>query len=86
MSIDEFRRFGTTGRFVNVNFPPMMTVTLQVEEINECDVRVEHKYVPIDTERVKKYKEKVMLRRTKPLLSGHKNTLDCTMNIRCERA
>ena len=86
MTIDEFRAFGgKSGRFVNVNCPPMMTLTLQVEEINDSDVRMEHKYVPIDSDRVNKYKEKVMLRRTKPLVGSQKNTLDCTMNIRCER-
>jgi hypothetical protein len=82
MTIDDFRQFGETGRFVNVSFPPMMAVTQQVEEVNEGDVCVEQKYVPIDTDRIQKYKEKVMLRRAKPLTGSSKNTLDSTMNIR----
>ena len=87
LSIEDFRNFaGKHAKFINVNFPPMMTMTLQIEEINDSDVRMEQKYVPIDTDRVNKYKEKVMLRRTKPLLGSQKNTLDSTMNIRCERS
>lgn len=85
MTIEEFRSFGESKKFIHVNFPPMMTMTLQVEEINDSDIHMEHKYVPIDVDRVNKYKEKVMLRRTKPLLSGQKNTLDSTMNIRCDK-
>lgn len=81
MTIEHFRGFCKTGRIVNINFPPMTTLTLQVEEVNECEINV-NKFVPIDTDRVNKYKEKVMLRRTKPLLSNQKNTLDKTMNIR----
>ena len=94
MTIDEFRAYSQKGssdddatppRFININFPPMMTVTTQIEEINDSDVHIEKKFVPIDMDRVNKFKERVMLRRTKPLLSGQKNTLDCTMNIRCEK-
>jgi hypothetical protein len=80
MTIDEFRRKGRTSQFTHVLFPPMTMEVLQVDEINESDVSRVH-YVPIDMERIKKYREKVMLRRTKPLMSGQRLTLDNTMNI-----
>jgi hypothetical protein len=59
----------------------MMTVTQQVEEVNQRELRSEYRYIPIDSERVNKYKEKIKLKRTKPLVN-FKNTLDHTMNLK----
>lgn len=82
MTIDEFREFCKTSKLINVNFPPMMTLTQQVEEINECDIFNEFKYIPLDSERVNRYKERQMnLKRSKPI-NNIKNTLDHTMNIK----
>lgn len=82
MSIEEFRVFCKTSKIINVNFPPMMTLTQQVEEINECDIFNEYKYIPLDSERVNRYKERQMnLKRNKPI-NNIKNTLDHTMNIK----
>lgn len=81
MSIDEFRKFTETGKIININFPPMMTMTQQIEEINESDINNEFKYIPLDTDRVNKYKEKIKLKRTKPL-HDFKNTLDHAMNLK----
>lgn len=81
MSIEEFRERCHTSRLVIVNFPPMMTVTQQVEEINQRELRSEYRYIPLDAERVNKYREKIKLKRTKPLVN-FKNTLDHTMNLR----
>jgi len=81
MGIEEFRRFCPTHKLTVVNFPPMMTLTRQIEEISDNDVRSTHKYVPIDNERIDRYEKKLNLKRTKPLATV-KNTLDRTMNIR----
>lgn len=81
MSIEHFRERCHTSRLILVNFPPMMTVTQQVEEINQRDMRSEYRYIPLDSERVNKYKEKIKLKRSKPLVN-YKNTLDHTMNLK----
>lgn len=81
MTIEEFRTFTETSKIINVNFPPMMTMTQQIEEINESDINSEFKYIPLDTDRVNKYKEKIKLKRTKPL-HDFKNTLDHAMNLK----
>lgn len=81
LSIEEFRRYAHTNKIININFPPMMTMTQQIEEINESDINNDYKYIPIDTERINKYKEKIKLRRTKPL-HDNKNTLDHAMNLK----
>lgn len=81
LSIDEFRHFCPSQRLTIVNFPPMMTLTQQIEEINDNDVQSMHAYVPIDYERIDKYQKEIKLKRSKPLISKH-NTLMCAMNIR----
>lgn len=81
MSIDEFRSHSTSNKLIIVNYPPMMSLTQQVEEINETELRSEYKFIPIDNERVHKYQEKIKLKRSKPLVN-FKNTLDSTMNLR----
>lgn len=83
MEIDEFRKFVESNKVLNVNFPPMTTLTQQVEELNECDINSEYRYIPIDNERINKYKEKLTLRRTKPV-TDFKNTLDHMMNLKIQ--
>lgn len=78
MPIEAFREFCFTSRIININFPPMMTLTQQIEEFNETDINTEYKYIPLDTERINKYKEKMKLKRTKPL-TDQENTLDKIM-------
>lgn len=81
LSIQEFRTFCNTTKMLNINFPPMMTMTQQIEEINDSDINSEYKYIPIDTERINKYKEKIKIKRSKPL-TDFKNTLDHAMNLK----
>lgn len=81
MSIHDFRAFCDSSKLVLSNFPPMLSLTQQVEEVNDTELRSEYKFIPIDSDRVNKYQEKIKLRRTKPLVN-FKNTLDCTMNLR----
>jgi hypothetical protein len=84
MSIGEFRSYVCTTRGqqqVIVNCPPMHSVTQQVEEVCESDLCSEYRYVPLDSERVSRYQEKIRLSRTKPLIN-FKNTLDHSMKLK----
>jgi hypothetical protein len=81
MTIEEFRTHTASAKLMLVNYPPMMSVTQQVEEVNEAELRSEYRFIPIDNERVNKYQEKIKLKRSKPLVN-FKNTLDSTMNLR----
>jgi len=83
MEIEEFRQFSETSKVLSVNFPPMTTLTQQIEELNECDINSEYRYIPIDHERINKYKEKLTLRRTKPV-TDYKHTLDHMMNLKIQ--
>jgi hypothetical protein len=58
-----------------------MTLTQQIEEINESDINNELRYIPVDTERINRYKEKIHLKRTKPINTSE-NTLDQAMNLK----
>lgn len=81
LSIEEFRSYCPSHRLTVINFPPMMTLTQQVEEINDTDVQSTHKYVPIPSERIDRYQKEIKLKRTKPLVNKN-NTLINAMNIR----
>lgn len=82
LSIDAFRNFCYTGKVININFPPMMTLTQQIEEINQCEIVNDRMYIPVDNDRINRYKEKQLcLKRTKPIHS-HENTLDQAMNLK----
>ena len=80
-SIEEYRKYINTTKLLTINFPPMMTITQQIEEINDCDVNSEYRYIPIDQDRLNKYKEKLTLKRSKPL-TNFKHTLDHLMNLK----
>ena len=83
LDIDAFRECFDSNKILSENFPPMMTLTQQIEEINQCDIDSEYRYVPIDTDRINKYKEKLTLKRTKPL-TNYKHTLDHMMNLKIQ--
>lgn len=80
LNIEDFRGYFESNKVLSVNFPPMMTLTQQVEEINECDIKSEYRYIPIDHDRINRYKEKLTLKRNKPL-TDPKQTLDHMMNL-----
>lgn len=81
LSIEEFRSFHNTNKLINVNIPPMYALTQQIEEINESDMSSDFKYIPIDNDRINKYKDKIKIKRSKPL-NDYKNTLDHAMNLK----
>jgi hypothetical protein len=81
MDIDEFRVFFKSNKMVNVNFPPMSSLTQQIEEVNEHEINNEFKYIPLDQERIEKYKAKIMFKRVKPLIDN-KNSIEASMNLK----
>lgn len=83
LDIEAFREYFDSNKILSENFPPMMTLTQQIEEINECDINSEYRYIPIDHDRINKYKEKLTLKRTKPL-QNYKHTLDHMMNLKIQ--
>jgi hypothetical protein len=81
MEIDEFRNYNKTQKVINVNFPPMTSLTQQIEEINEYELNSELRYIPLDSERINRCKEKMMFKRNKPVVND-KSTLESAMNLR----
>lgn len=81
MDIDAFRTYSSTNKIINVNFPPMTSLTQQIEEINEYELNSDMRYIPLDNERINRCKEKMLFKRTKPLMS-EKTTLESTMNVK----
>jgi hypothetical protein len=80
MDIEEFRSFFKSNKVINVNFPPMISMTQQIEEINEHEINNDFKYVPLDQDRIDKYKAKTLFKRNKPLMA--KSTLESSMNLK----
>jgi hypothetical protein len=84
MDIGQFRNFTKKEhKFINVNFPPMTSITQQLEEINDFELNNDLKYIPIDNERINKYKEKIIFKRNKPLIDSTRS-LETTMNLKYE--
>ena len=82
LDIDTFRSYcGSHGRLTLVHFPPMQAMTQQVEEINDGDLRcMRPSYIPLDQRRVSRAHANIVLRRTKPVVTG-RNTLDRAINL-----
>lgn len=80
MEIEEFRAFTSSHKVLHFNFPPMQQLTQQLEEVNECDVIPDLRYIPFDHERVNRYKEKIKMFRDKPS-SSTQSTLDDVMQF-----
>lgn len=81
LDIDGFRAYTKGSKFINVNFPPMTSVTQQLEEISDYELYSECRYIPVDNDRINKYKEKISFRRNKPLIDT-KKSIESTMNLR----
>lgn len=65
LEIEEFREYCNTGKIININFPPMMTLIQQIEEINEVDINSEFKYIPVDSSRSNIKEKPLLLGRTR---------------------
>lgn len=81
MDIDTFRNVGKCNKLMNINFPPMTSITQQLEEINDFEISNDFKYIPVDDDRINKYKEKIIFKRNKPLIDKNKS-LESTMNLK----
>lgn len=81
LDIETFRNYTNGNKFINVNFPPMTSITQQLEEINDFEISNDFKYIPVDNERINKYKEKIVFKRNKPLIDSNKS-LETTMNLK----
>lgn len=81
LDIEGFREYFKSNKVLNINFPPMSSLTQQIEEINDYELNNDYKYIPIDNDRINKYKERQMIfKRNKPLINSS-NTLESTMNL-----
>lgn len=81
LDIDEFRNYNKTHKVINVNFPPMTSLTQQIEEINEYELNSDMRFIPLDSERLSKCKEKMMFKRSKPIVNEN-STLESVMNLK----
>lgn len=81
MDIETFRNMGKNNKLMNINFPPMTSITQQLEEINDFEISNDFKYIPVDDDRINKYKEKIVFKRSKPLIDKNKS-LESTMNLK----
>ena len=75
-TIEEFRKYTSGNKLVNVSFPPMVSVIQQIEELNDYEIS-DTKYVPFDDDRLKD-KDKMIFKRTKPLVDS-KNSIETFM-------
>jgi hypothetical protein len=69
------------SKIININFPPMSSISQQIEEINEYELNNDYKYIPLDHERINKIKEQMVIKRNKPLINN-KNSLENSMNLK----
>lgn len=81
MEIDQFRTYSKSKKIININFPPMSSLSQQIEEINEYELNTDYKYIPLDYERINKIKEQMVIKRVKPLINN-KNSLENSMNLK----
>jgi hypothetical protein len=81
MDIDAFRGYSHSNKVININFPPMTSLTQQIEEINEYELNPDMRYIPLDNERINRCKEKMIFKRTKPL-TNEKTSLESSMNVK----
>ncbi len=82
MTINEFRKNHESSKVVNLNFPPMTSLTQQIEEVNDYEIFNDFKFIPIDNDRIDKYKERVF-KRNKPVINS-KNTIESSMKLKYE--
>ena len=81
LDIDSFRNYSGTNKVININFPPMTSLTQQIEEINEYELNNDLRYIPLDSDRINRCREKMIFKRNKPLIND-KTTLESSMNLK----
>lgn len=68
MTIEDFRGYTNCNKLIHLNFPPMTSLTQQIEEVNEYELNADMKFIPLDHDRINRCKEKLAfggLKRTK---------------------
>ena len=84
LDIEEYRKYTITAKkLIDCILPPMISYIPKLEEINKDIFNKsdnQYKYVPLDYSRIKRFNDKLKLKRSKPL-TEFKNTLDHTMNL-----
>lgn len=81
MTIDEFRSFHNNKyKEATMIMPPLYSVIPQIEENYIEKSAKKKRFVPIDLEKVKRAKENLRLKRSKPI-QKYKNTLENCMNL-----
>ncbi len=81
MDIEQFRNYCNSAKMIHINFPPMTSITQQIEEINEYEMNSEVRYIPIDNDRINRYKEKIIFKRPK-MDNPEKSMLEHAMNMK----
>lgn len=75
-SIEEFRKYTNGDKVINIIFPPMTSMTQQIEELNDHEVD-ENKYIPFD----KDDKSNILIyKRDKPLIDS-KNSIETLLKV-----
>ena len=84
LTIEQFRSYNkNNNKILMINIPPLVSIIPEIEETNS-EINVNNKnnsYIPIDSDRIKNYNEKLKLQRNKPI-SDKKNTLETCMNLK----
>ena len=82
MDINKFREFFKSNKVININmFPMISAVSIQIQEINECEINNDFKYIPLDNDRISNYKKSLLIKRNKPI-NSNSNSLENYMNLR----
>jgi len=83
MDIDKFRNPESIPKKYEVIYPPMLSILPQLEEteifIESNNMRKAKQEIPVDNERIQRAREKLKLKRSKPL--RERNTLEHCMNL-----
>ena len=84
LTIDEFRLFNNNiKRQIQINIPPMVSIIHQVEETNLDLSNADKKnFIPLDDTRIKSADDNLRLKRSKPIASSQKYTLENCMRLK----
>ena len=79
LSIEQFRSIVDNNYNTNILLPPLISIIPQLEVYKNNINNNEKDFIPLNNERIEKYKE-LKLKRTKPIID-HKNTLDHSLKL-----
>ncbi len=80
LDIDDFRKYTETNKIIHLNFPPMTSLTQQIEEVNEFELNPNIKFIPLDNERINRCREKMSVKQY--TISAEKLSLEVSMNVK----